>query len=106
MNIVKMMQKASQVKQQMQDMQERVKLVEIEGVAGKNLVTCRMNGRFELLSLKIDPSLINAAESEIMEDMIVVAINDARLKSEKLMSDETKKIMADLGLPAGTELPF
>ncbi len=105
-NITQMIQKASQMKQKMQEMQERVRQVELDGEAGGGLVKCRINGRFELKTIRIDPSLVKPDEVEIMEDMIVVAINDARVKAEKLMGEETKKIMSDLGLPAGLGLPF
>lgn len=105
-NIVQMMQKASQMKQKMQEMQERVQQMEMTGEAGGGLVKCRVNGRFELKSIKIDPSLINPQEAEMLEDTIVAAINDARKKAEKLMGDETQKIMTDMGLPKGMDLPF
>jgi DNA-binding YbaB/EbfC family protein len=105
-NIVQMMQKASQMKQKMQEMQARVQGMELTGEAGGGLVTCRVSGRFELKTIKIAPSLINPQEAEVMEDMIVAAINDARRKAEKLMGDETQKIMTDMGLPAGLDLPF
>ncbi|MCK5518353.1 MAG: YbaB/EbfC family nucleoid-associated protein [Alphaproteobacteria bacterium] len=105
-NITQMIQKASQMKQKMQEMQEHVRQVELDGEAGGGLVKCRINGRFELKTIRIDPSLVKPDEVEIMEDMIVVAINDARVKAEKLMGEETKKIMSDLGLPAGLGLPF
>ncbi|MFH1157505.1 MAG: YbaB/EbfC family nucleoid-associated protein [Pseudomonadota bacterium] len=105
-NIVQMMQKASQMKQKMQEMQVRVQKIELTGEAGGGLVKCRVNGRFELKGLKVDPSLINPADAEVMEDMIVAAVNDARGKAEKLMGEETGKIMAELGLPAGPDLLF
>jgi DNA-binding YbaB/EbfC family protein len=103
---MQMMQKASQMKQKMQDMQERVQQMELTGEAGGGLVTCMVNGRFELRTLKIDPSLVKTQETEMLEDMVVAAVNDARKKAEKLMGDETEKIMKDLGLPPGLGLPF
>jgi hypothetical protein len=105
-NIVQMMQKASQMKQKMQELQERVKQTEVTGEASGGLVKCCLSGRFEIKTLKIDPSLINPQEAEVLEDMVIAAVNDARRKVEKLMGDETQKIMAEMGLPAGMELPF
>jgi len=105
-NIAQMMQKASQMKQKMQEMQERVRQIELDGEAGRGLVKCRVNGSFELKTIRIDPSLVKPEEVEMMEDMIIAAVNDARVKAEKLMGEETKKIMSDLGLPAGLGLPF
>lgn len=105
-NIVQMMQKASQMKQKMQEMQARIQKMDITGAAGGGLVTCCVSGRFELKTLRVDPSLINPKDAAVMEDMIVAAINDARRKAEKLMGDETQKIMTDMGLPAGLDLPI
>lgn len=103
-NIVQMMQKASQMKQRMQEMQARVQKMEVSGEAGSGLVRCTVTGNFELKTLKVEPSLINPQEASVMEDLIIAAINDARRKAEKLMGDETQKIMKDLGLPA--DLPL
>jgi DNA-binding YbaB/EbfC family protein len=105
-NIAQMMQKAQKFKQQMQEMQERVQQMEIDGTAGAGLVKCRVNGKFELKMLKIDPSIIKAEEAEVMEDLIIAAVNDARLKAERTMAEETQKVMKDMGLPPGLDLPF
>ncbi len=105
-NIVQMMQKASQMKQKMQEMQARAQQMEVSGEAGGGLVKCRVNGRFEIRTLKVDKSLIDPQAAEVMENTIIAALNDARQKAETLMGDETKKIMSDLGLPAGLDLPF
>jgi len=105
-NIIQMMQKAKKFKQEMQDLQTRVQNMELTGEAGKGLVTCRMNGRHEVRSIKINPSVIKAEEADILEDLIVAAVNDARAKAEKVMTDETQKLMSDMGLPPNMELPF
>lgn len=105
-NIMQMMAKAQKFKTQMQELQERVGATEVTGEAGGGLVTCALTGKFDVRKLKIDPSLVKADETELMEDMIIVALNDARAKAEKLMSDETQKLMKDLGLPPGLDLPF
>ena len=105
-NFMQMMQKAQVVKQKMQEMQTRVQAMSIAGVAGAGLVTCQINGRFEVLSLKIDPSVVNPNDKQVMEDLIVAALNDARNKAEKVMTGETEKVMLDAGLPPGLGLPF
>ncbi len=105
-NIMQMMQKASQMKTAMQEMQNRVKQTEMPGTAGGGMVTCTVTGAFELKNLKLDPSVVNPQDIGMLEDLIVAAVNDARRKAEKMLSDETKKIMADAGLPAGLDLPF
>ncbi len=105
-NFLQMAQKAQQFKSKMQDLQVRVGQMEVQGEAGGNLVRCRVNGRFELKTLKVDPAVIKADDAEVMEDLIIAAVNDARAKAERLMADETKKMMEDLGLPPGLGLPF
>lgn len=105
-NIMQMMQKAQKFKQQMQDLQERVQKMELDGAAGGGAVTCRMTGKFELTSLKISPDLVKADETDLLEDLIIAAVNDARQKAEKTMNDETQKLMQDMGLPPGMGLPF
>lgn len=101
-NFLQMAQKAAQLKSRMQELQERVGRTEIAGAAGDGLVTCVIDGKFALKKIRIDPSL----SGEIMEDLVIAAVNDARAKAEKLMADETKKLMDDLGLPPGLGLPF
>lgn len=105
-NFAQMMQKATKFKQQMQAMQERVQAMDIAGESGRGLVTCVVSGKHELKKLKIDPSIIKADDAEMMEDLIVAAVNDARNKAEKIMAGETEKLMADMGLPPGMGLPF
>lgn len=105
-NIMQMMQKAQKFKQQMELMQARVQQMDLDGSAGGGLVSCKVSGKFELKSLKIDPSLLKADEVDMLEDLIIAAVNDARLKAEKTMADETEKLMRDMGLPLGMGLPF
>lgn len=105
-NFAQMMQKAQKFKQEMQKMQDRVQAMDIDGAAAGGLVTCVVSGRHELKKIKIDPSVIKPDEADVMEDLIVAAVNDARQKAEKVMASETEKLMADMGLPANMGLPF
>ena len=105
-NMIKMMQKAGQMKSKMEDLQERIKDMVVSGEASGNMVTCEMTGRFELKSININKDVINPDEPELLEDMVLIAVNDAHAKATKLIADETQKIMTDLGLPPGFELPF
>lgn len=105
-NFVQMMQKAQKVKQGLQEMQARVAQMEMTGEAGGGAVSCLVNGRFELKAIKISPAVINPQEADVLEDLIIAAVNDARAKAEKVMADETGKIMQGMGLPPGLDLPF
>ncbi|MBI1215894.1 MAG: YbaB/EbfC family nucleoid-associated protein [Alphaproteobacteria bacterium] len=105
-NIAQMMQKAQKFKQKMQEMQDRVKEMDIPGAAGGGLVSCVVTGSYELKSIKIDPSLVKPEETDVLEDLIVAAVNDARAQAERIMTGETQKLMAEMGLPPNMELPF
>lgn len=105
-NMMQMMAKAQQFKAKMQTMQENVQKMDVPGESGGGLVTCTVTGKVELKSIKIDPSLIKADEIDMLEDLIVAAVNDARGKAERLMAEETQKLMDDMGLPRGMGLPF
>lgn len=105
-NMMQMMAKAQKFKTQMQELQARVGATDVHGEAGGGVVKCTITGKFDVRQIKIDPSIIKADDAEIMEDLIVLALNDARNKAEKLMGEETSKLMKDLGLPPGLDLPF
>jgi nucleoid-associated protein EbfC len=103
-NIMQMMQKAQKLKGKMQELQERVQQMEMTGSSAQGKVVCRMTGKCVVKAIKIDPSLLS--DGELLEDLIVAAVNDAREKAEQVMGDETQKLMKDLGLPPGLDLPF
>jgi hypothetical protein len=104
-NFFQMAQKAQQFKGRMQELQERVGQADVHGESAGGLVTCRLSGRFVLKKLTVD-AIIRAGDPEVMEDLIIAAVNDAHARAEQLMADETKKLMEDLGLPPGLGLPF
>lgn len=105
-NFMQMMQKAQQVKQKMQDMQERAEALEVVGEAGGGAVTCRMNGKFAVSKMAIAPTALAGGDAEMLEDLILVALNDARGKAEGIIKEETDRIMKEMGLPPGLGLPF
>lgn len=105
-NIGNMLKEAQKLQQRMGEMQQKLGELEIEGGAGAGLVTVTMNGKSELKRLKIDPSLMVADEVEILEDLIIAAVNDAKAKIEAQVQGEMQKITGGLPLPPGMKLPF
>ena len=105
-NIGQMMKQAQQMQTKMAEMQEGLGSVEIEGGSGGGLVTVTLNGKGEVRSIKIDPSLANADEIEVLEDLVTAAFNDAKGKVEAYVQDEMAKLTGGLKLPAGMNLPF
>jgi DNA-binding YbaB/EbfC family protein len=105
-NLGNLMKQAQQMQSKMADMQAKIGEMEVEGVSGGGMVKATMTGKGETRRLKIDPSLVDKDDVEMLEDLIVAAINDARAKSEALMQAEMAKLTAGLPLPPGMKLPF
>jgi nucleoid-associated protein EbfC len=99
-----MMKQAAQLQSKMQAMQEELGRVEVEGISGGGLIAVRMTAKMEVKAVKIDPSLIKADESEILEDLLVTALNDARRKAEAAMQEKMSSLTGGLGLPPGLGL--
>lgn len=104
MNLAKMMQQATRMQTDMKTMQERLKTAEVEATLSG--VTVKMLGDGKLSQLKIDTDLVNPDDKETLEDVLVAAVNQAREKMEKMVADETQKIMGGLQLPPGFQMPF
>ncbi len=105
-DIMGMMGKVKEMQAKMEQMQAEVAALEVEGKSGGGLVAVRMNGKGELLSLKIDPSLFKEDEAEILEDLIIAAHKDAKDKAEAQTAEKTRALTAGLPIPPGFKLPF
>jgi DNA-binding YbaB/EbfC family protein len=108
MNIQKMMQQAKDMQDKMQVMQEKLGDIDVEGSSGGGMVKVTMSCKGEARRIDIDPSLLKAEEKEVLEDLIKAALNDAKSKADNKLSEETQKMMEEMGLPAGMagSLPF
>ena len=105
-NLGQIMKQAQEMQDRMAELQKSLDGVEIEGAAGGGVVTVTLNGKGEMRRLKVDPALANADELEVLEDLIVAAHNDAKVKVEARVQEETSKLMGGLQLPPGIKLPF
>ncbi len=105
-DIMGMMGKVKEMQAKMEQMQADIAALEVEGTAGGGLVTVRMNGKGDLLGLKIDPSLYKEDESEILEDLIVAAHKTAKDRAEAITAEKTRELTAGLPIPPGMKLPF
>lgn len=106
MDILKMMGKARELQGRMSALQDELKAVEATGESGAGSVSARLNGQMALVALTIEPALLKPEEKEIVEDLVIAAIADARAKVEALVQEKTAAMMGDMGLPAGFKLPF
>ena len=96
-----MMKQAAQLQSKMQEMQEQLGNVEVEGISGGGLVAVRMTAKMDVKGIKIDPSLMKPEEREVLEDLLVTAHGDARRKAETAMQEKMMAITGGLGLPPG-----
>ena len=104
MDLMKMMKQAQEIQGRMQQMQEDLAGLEVEGQSGGGLVKVTLNGKLEARGLKIDPSLIKPEEAEILEDLIVAAFQDAKRKAEAAAQAKMQEITGGLALPPGLKL--
>lgn len=105
-NMADLFKQAQEMQQKMAQSQEKLESIIVQGSAGAGMVQVDMNAKGSLKSLKIDNSLINPSEIEILQDLIVTAINDAKEKADKASASEMEKITGGVSLPAGFKLPF
>ena len=105
-NLGNMLKEAQKIQSRMADLQAKLAETEVEGAAGGGMISVTLNGKGEMRRVVIDPSLVNPAEVEILEDLLVAAFNDAKAKVEARMQEEMGKLTGGLELPAGMKLPF
>jgi nucleoid-associated protein EbfC len=103
-DIMGLMKQAQAMQQKLQDAQAELGNVEVEGGAGGGAVTVKVSGKGEVKAVNIDPSLMNPDEKEILEDLIVAAMNDARGKAERAAEARMAEVTKGLPLPPGLKL--
>ena len=105
-NLGQMMKQAQEMQAKMAEMQARLDQVEVTGAAGGGLVQVTLTGKGEVRRLKIDKSLVDPNEVEVLEDLIRAAFSDAKTRVESHVAEEMSKLTGGLKLPPGMKLPF
>ena len=105
-NIGQMMKQAQMMQENMRRMQEQLGTIEVEGQSGSGAVKVTMTCKHEMRRVSIDPSLMTASDREMLEDLLVAAINDAGNKVEATAAEKMSSLTAGMGLPPGLKLPF
>jgi len=105
-NMAKMMQQAQKMQSKMKEFQDSLADLEIYGTSGAGMVNVVISGKADLKKIDIDPSLIDPAEKEMLEDLIKAAMADAKAKMEVEVSQKMSDITGGLQLPPGMSLPF
>ncbi|MCF6312409.1 MAG: YbaB/EbfC family nucleoid-associated protein [Verrucomicrobiales bacterium] len=101
MNIAKMMKQAQQMQSKMQDMQADLAQQTVEESVGGEKVTVTANGAGEVLSIKIDPSIIDPEDAAFLEDLVLSGVRKAIDSGKALAAEEMKKATEGMGLPPG-----
>ena len=105
-NIGNMMKQAQQLQKKMAEAQEKLNEIEVEGNSGGGLVKVTSTAKGEIKKISLDDSLLKKEEKEMLEDLIVAAINDAKQKGEASAQEHMKSLTGGLSLPPGMKLPF
>jgi len=105
-NLGQLMKQAQAMQTKMAEMQAQLEAVEMTGVAGGGMVELVLNGKGDVKRVKIDKGVVDPAEVEVLEDLIVAAFNDARSKVNAHAESEMQKLTGGLQLPGGMKLPF
>jgi len=98
-NMSKMLKQLQEAQSQMMQVQEQLASQTVEGSAGGGMVKVVANGRHELQSIKIDPSVVDPADVEMLEDLITAALNDARTRADEMIKGEMGKLTGGFGIP-------
>jgi DNA-binding YbaB/EbfC family protein len=94
-----LLKQAQQMHTKIAQLQEEMAGKTVEASSGGGMVNIVMNGKQEVLSIRIDPEVVNREEIEMLQDLIAAAVNEALRKSHEMMTEEMKKITGGLAIP-------
>ena len=103
-DFMKMMQQVQQMQSRLQQIQDELEQKTVSAAAGGGMVTVTADGRGQVRSIKIEPSVVNPADVEMLEDLVLVAVNEAQKKAAALAQAEAGKLTGGMDLPF--KLPF
>jgi nucleoid-associated protein EbfC len=100
-----LMKNLPKIREEVEQLQQRLARITAEGSAGGDLVKARVNGKMEVLSCHLSDEALKQNDRELLEDLIVGAVNQALQRVRQLVAEETSKMASGLGLPEGMNLP-
>ena len=103
-NIMGLMKQAQEMQQKMTDLQAELDHMSVEGSSGAGAVKVCVNGKGSVKSVTLDPAFVRADETDILEDLIVAAINDAAQKAEKIAQEQMADLTKGLPIPPNMKL--
>jgi nucleoid-associated protein EbfC len=105
MNFMKIMQQAQTMQKKMAELQERAGQYLVTGTAGGGMVEVTMTCKGQVQNVVIKPEVMDPSDPSMTEDLVKAAVNDARVRADETLAEETRKMMRDLGLPENMQLP-
>jgi len=103
MNMQQLMKQAQKMQEQLQ---KQMETTVVEATAGGGMVSVKMNGNKQLLSIQIDPEVFSGGDKDMLQDLVVAAVNQASKKSQELYEQEMAKLTGGLNIPGLPGLPF
>ena len=98
------MRQAQEMQGKAAEMQERLAQVQVEGASGGGLVTVTANGQQKILNVSVDPSLIADGDKEMLEDLLVAAVNQALEKAKAVAAEEMSKLTGAMNVPGMSDM--
>jgi DNA-binding YbaB/EbfC family protein len=106
MDIMGMMKKAQAMQAKLQEAQEELGRIEVEGASGGGMVRVTLTAKGDLKGVLLDPSLLTPSDKEMLEDLLIAAFNDAKTKADRAAAEKMQSVTEGLPLPPGMKLPF
>jgi len=103
-DFMKILQQAQEMQGRFQKIQDELQQLTVSGSAGGGMVTAEVTGTGQIKKIKLDPGVVNPADVEMLEDLVVVAVSDAQQKAQQLAQEQMGKITGGMQLPF--KLPF
>jgi len=94
-----LLQQAKQLQERLTSVQDEIAARTVEGRAGGGMVTAVVNGRLEVLRVHIEPSLLESPDREMLQDLVMAAVNDALRSARALVAEEMQKVTGGLPIP-------
>jgi DNA-binding YbaB/EbfC family protein len=103
-DFTKILEQAQQMQGRLEKVQAELANMTVTGTSGGGMVTVEADGKGQITKVRVDPSIVSASDTEMLEDLLLVALRDAQQKSADLAKQEMSKLTGGLGLPF--KLPF
>ncbi len=101
-DLSKMLKQLQQAQSKMMEVQEELAAKSVEGSAGGGMIKVVINGRHEVLSVKIDPTVVDPGDVEMLEDLVTAAVNDAHTRVDEMIRSEMGRVTGGFPMPGMT----